>query len=308
MSNPRVYVGTYKKYNNGSTAGGWVCLLDCKDYQDFLRKCRVLHRFERDPEFMIQDTDDFPDGLDCMEWLSEQDFNDVVAACKEEPCQEGADTLSDLLRAALLRQLGSKQRPADDEKVLFDEYMQEWTKVWKDKSMLDYERKKFSGAVRIQNGGIVYFEKPSIENRFCFHDEGPGYDFYREVTSSEESLAQYFKTKNLADYDKRIGGLQSLEHWSCGDDYYGLTWYIVRESYSGETAPLNLYAYRALRDSFVRDNPSICDKAVKMTDADRVTILQGLQRQREKFEKRLDTYLKRYGVSKIHTWTYWADA
>ena len=29
--------------------------------------------------------------------------------------------------------------------------------------------------------------------------------------------------------------------------------------------------------------------------------------EREKFEKRLRTYLKRYGTSKLRTWTYWLD-
>ena len=29
--------------------------------------------------------------------------------------------------------------------------------------------------------------------------------------------------------------------------------------------------------------------------------------QKENFEKRLHTYLKRYGLSKLHTWTYLVD-
>jgi hypothetical protein len=45
-----------------------------------------------------------------------------------------------------------------------------------------------------------------------------------------------------------------------------------------------------------------------MCDEDRLAILEGLKREREKFDKRLQTYLKRYGTSKIRTWTYWADA
>lgn len=36
--------------------------------------------------------------------------------------------------------------------------------------------------------------------------------------------------------------------------------------------------------------------------------LAELGRVRKAFRKRLDTYLKRYGVSKLHTWSYWADA
>ena len=107
MCNPRVYVGTYKKYNNGSIAGGWVSLRDCKDYRQFLSKCRALHRGERDPEFMIQDTEDFPDGLDCMEWLDEKDFNDVMEACKEEDESQPALSIADQLRAALKRSLST---------------------------------------------------------------------------------------------------------------------------------------------------------------------------------------------------------
>ena len=34
---PRVYVGTYKKYNEGSSKGGWVTLTDYPSYDDFIR-------------------------------------------------------------------------------------------------------------------------------------------------------------------------------------------------------------------------------------------------------------------------------
>jgi len=46
----------------------------------------------------------------------------------------------------------------------------------------------------------------------------------------------------------------------------------------------------------------------EMTADERKAIIKGLRWGRAQFEKRLNTYLKRYGVSKIHTWTYWADA
>jgi antirestriction protein len=62
-----VYVGTYGKYNSGSIEGGWLDLADYETYDEFLKACRNLHKNERDPEFMIQDSEGFPDGLDCME-------------------------------------------------------------------------------------------------------------------------------------------------------------------------------------------------------------------------------------------------
>src|SRR5690349_16831915 len=52
---PRVYVGTYAKYNNGSIAGAWLDLEDYADKDSFLAACAELHKDEDDPEFMFQD-------------------------------------------------------------------------------------------------------------------------------------------------------------------------------------------------------------------------------------------------------------
>jgi len=57
---PRVYVGTYAKYNAGSIAGKWLYLSDYPDRDAFLEACRELHADESDPEFMYQDYECFP--------------------------------------------------------------------------------------------------------------------------------------------------------------------------------------------------------------------------------------------------------
>lgn len=305
MNNPKVYVGTYAKYNNGSIAGDWIKLADCKDYQDFIRKCHKLHHDEREPEFMIQDTDDLPDGLSCGEWLSEKDFNDIMEASKEE---DGVETIAARLRAALKKlDGGAKATKAkrNDDKALLDEYMQEMGKAWTSKDMLDHFRKNFSSAVRLQNGGILFFEKPRIENRFCFPDEGPAYDNYCYVTENDERLKNYFLKQNLGGFDADIEKLKSLDHDECK------TLFIQRESYTGETAPLNLWQWRFWNEGEMKIWPSQFPSVgnyEKMCEADRKVILEGVKHEREKFEKRLNAYLKRYGTGKILTWTYWADA
>lgn len=57
---PRIYVGTYAKYNDGSIDGEWVDLTDFDDYDGFVKHCREIHRDEEVPEFMIQDYEGFP--------------------------------------------------------------------------------------------------------------------------------------------------------------------------------------------------------------------------------------------------------
>ncbi|OJV16415.1 MAG: antirestriction protein [Dyadobacter sp. 50-39] len=60
---PRIYVGTYGQYNNGSLFGKWFDLTDYSDLKDFLQDCHEFHRNEFDPELMFQDWENIPDFL-----------------------------------------------------------------------------------------------------------------------------------------------------------------------------------------------------------------------------------------------------
>lgn len=334
----RVYVGTYGKYNRGSIKGAWLNLDDYNTYGDFLKKCGEVHKDERDPEFMIQDTEDFPDGLSCMEWLSEQDFNDVKLAMKEEEQEsEGKPAIniidySDKSFAVVgdtfpirkeLKQMGgcfnkrlscgagwifsNKSREAVEKyiqsgevtnKVLSDKpqtnegkQFVEWLKEFAATESDNYYLKHSVGAIKM-HGSYYLIEKPGIENRFSFHDEGPQYEFYKELMQDNKKLEEYFKSENLARFDNMI------KHIEKGDGYNAdksVWWYKGKDDWEKH---LYLDFYR----SHVEDYETEC------TEEERQLILKGLKWARDLFEKRLDAYLKRYGTSKLHTWTYWADA
>lgn len=53
----KLYVGTYKKYNEGSLDGDWIDLDDFNCKEDFLEKCYEIHKDEDDPELMFQDNE-----------------------------------------------------------------------------------------------------------------------------------------------------------------------------------------------------------------------------------------------------------
>lgn len=63
MTTPRIYVGTYAKYNNGSIAGKWLDLDGYADKGEFLEACMELHSDEDDPELMFQDWEGIPDSI-----------------------------------------------------------------------------------------------------------------------------------------------------------------------------------------------------------------------------------------------------
>jgi antirestriction protein len=76
--NPALYVGTYKKYNEGSLYGMWVDLTSFDDYDDFMEFCQLLHVDEEDPEFMYQDYENFPADYYSESCLDEFEFDKII--------------------------------------------------------------------------------------------------------------------------------------------------------------------------------------------------------------------------------------
>ena len=151
-----------------------------------------------------------------------------------------------------------------------------------------YYGEYYQAALKVPEGYIL-FRKPKIETRFCFRDEGPEHDFYKELKAEDDSMKNYFIGENLdqirlpEEYDRLFlrptGYLRHVEAVTTerGED----SWYFPFRKEDGyrEATPEEMKAYAEI-----------------------------LKEQRELFGKRLDTYLKRYGTRKLHTWSYWADA
>lgn len=94
-TSPRLYVGTYAKYNNGSIKGAWLDLEDYGDRDAFYEACKELHKDEADPELMFQDFEGFPRSLYSESNASEELF-EFVALDEEDRelltvYQEGVD-------------------------------------------------------------------------------------------------------------------------------------------------------------------------------------------------------------------------
>jgi len=64
-----IYVGTYKKYNEGSLFGEWVDLDKFSSKEEFIEHIEALHKDEDDPEFMFQDWEEIPEQFICESHL-----------------------------------------------------------------------------------------------------------------------------------------------------------------------------------------------------------------------------------------------
>lgn len=70
-----IYVGTYKKYNEGSLFGKWLDLEQFSDKEEFYNACSKLHQDEDDPEYMFQDHEHIPESLISESWISDKFFS-----------------------------------------------------------------------------------------------------------------------------------------------------------------------------------------------------------------------------------------
>ena len=83
---PRIYVGTYRKYNEGSIKGEWVDLTLYDTEDAFFVHIRELHKDEDDPEFMYQDFEGFPQAFHhessmddrLWEWLALDEYEQEI--------------------------------------------------------------------------------------------------------------------------------------------------------------------------------------------------------------------------------------
>lgn len=303
----KLYVSTYAKYNSGSLAGAWLDLNDYPNADAFEKACRKLHRDERDPELMFQDYDkdigcDWQEGL-YSESAIPRDYWTLKAEFEAKERAE-AQTPAKGARAA------EKAR----QKELLDRFM-EITR-WEEK-MRDYFAKG-SYFITLSGGEIMALEKPSIETRFCCgeDDHGQGGDGIGTMAFAHKYLEgkrteRGFKSHNLDNFDRhwlhrvgRTATLRRLRLWC--DDRGG--WYL-RPAYIMQhddprvlsiDRPTGLFQTEAAK----KHRPA---GAREINDEDIRLIRAGYAKLRADFKKRLDAYWKRFGNTKIHTWTYWTQ-
>lgn len=273
MSKIKIYVGTFAKYNAGSLAGLWLSLP--MDEKNLYRKLKEIAGNERDPEFMIQDTD-IPSGFD---------FRSISES-------ENIYNLNKELKTAVFEFDNKKRSPEVQEAI------EEYKKVWKDPGMREYSAGKISDIYKTEAGDLVEFEKLRIETHFCFcADLNGAYCEKMEkhasnmayVVSRKES---YFRQENFKQYAAIEKALEEKEV------------YLKRVAFYGAPVLKLAEIYTARRHW---DFEEVKKNLILLSAADVAGIKKILKSEKAKFEKRLSAWWKRYGADGLKTWTYYSD-
>lgn len=282
-----VYCGTYRKYNKGNLNGKWMKLADYTTKRKFLQACAALHDDEQHPEFMFQDYENIPTSQVSESSISDEVWHTINSLKKYAP--EQADEFAEWCEengaeqdySALREFLQFKPKNKDKNEMSKDDMRERILLALNgDNRFADDILKRASAIVEIA-GKQVLFKKQNIKTRFCFSDEGSDLERYKTFNKKD------FISENLYWAD----GFRYLDHEAtCGQK-----WYLVRRWY-GE-----IYTV-VCKDEWKAEEGDI-----EMTPEQVEQFKDALRTEKTKFEKRLHAYLKRYGLSKIDTWTYWAD-
>lgn len=181
-----------------------------------------------------------------------------------------------------------------EQDALRKEYRQRQARRWNNKEkMVEYCTNKAARLVKLSSGDIFAIDKPNIETRFCFgyslntHDT-EDYDDANRMTASLQKNERYFKEQNLSKFREEMDILQGKGRFANNVPFF--------HSKDG-----------IARLDFCRRDEAMREDAIPCTEEDKRAIVDAYQIELKAFDKRLNTYLKRYGMKNIRTWSYWRD-
>ena len=194
------------------------------------------------------------------------------------------------------------------QKELKEVYREELKKAWKNDTKMVEFCIKTTGYFIEHNGFLFDISKPKIQTNFCFSYGYSGVTTQEDIEEAgkmaehAKKSEQYFIGKNLEEINDMIKFLKEVkEDWSVGGTHrYHMT---IHSRYISQSDDCKLRGY-GLFDTFWGfptegeriDDEELLDK-----------VIAGYEEVKATFIKRLNTYLKRYGLSKINTWSYLLD-
>lgn len=189
-------------------------------------------------------------------------------------------------------------------------YKEELKKAWNNEKMVEFCSKSI--AFVIEHDGTLYgIKKPTIETDFCFSHGQNGIttaeeeDRAAEMAEYASKSKEYFINENLKNINRWIERLKKIK------DEMGYNWaegnhpqYMIATGahYCGQSEDCKLRYYSVVDTFDGRNQGKICNN-IELVEK----LIEGYEEVKKGFEKRLNTYLKRYGLSKVRSWSYISD-
>ncbi len=211
----------------------------------------------------------------------------------------------------------------EQKNVLYDLYISD---VWSgDPKMATYCANKVATLAELPNGDMIPVDKQKIENDFCFGESGYDYDDAQRAAAHARTSEDHFRRENMKQFNGLLDAIR--EQYELHDaerpNLPNQVLCIAEKPF--HTQPENsklkdvrfFYAWEFL-DAFcgsahIRDLPGASftryEQKYRIPTLEELDAIKAAHEQAaEEHANKIEKYLKRYGTSKVHAWTYWRDA
>lgn len=182
-------------------------------------------------------------------------------------------------------------------------------------SDLEWLCKKHPLGVRLSDGNIVLAEKEDLQTAFCFGYGCNGMSTQAETRAAYD-CADAVKRNQRYFVDENLKGLREIvKRLKTGKDSDGYTVYTyLQQEHIYESNRRSIYfshhTIKQMKDGW--GSPWLINRwkengLTEINEQDKKLLIKLYETALEKRTKRVNTYLKRYGLSKIRTWTYLSD-
>ena len=180
--------------------------------------------------------------------------------------------------------------------------------------MVKYCLGKVDNVVKLDNGFLIPIDKRSIEKDFCFgyHDsryDTESYDEANAMARHARESESYFFDENMKAFRSEVKAFEeyypvvSTMYYSGGEKIKSVRfmrgWEIC--DLFGGSCYMDKIGGTYTKDATGRD-------VYILNDADIKKVLDGYKLAMANHEKRVRTYLKKYGTKHVNSWSYWLDA
>jgi len=189
------------------------------------------------------------------------------------------------------------------QKELKEQYKMLMADVWgTNNHMIDFCVKEADVVFKTEEGFFLEIEKEDIKKDFCFGYSCSRYDtedFDRanKMADYAQKSVDYFKEENLKSLNDCINFYSDTRNELYFSNHY--------------TNQKNNVLKKVVSFGYWNEPKDIFNKEFKeyapVSDKDRNLIVDAYKKELELFTKRLETYIKKYGLSKVKTWSYWRD-
>lgn len=197
----------------------------------------------------------------------------------------------------------------ENQKKFENSYIECMTQVWNgNKKMIDYCRKKVAVYVPICGDKIMTIDKTDLNKEFYFGysscGQGPSYeDMNKTVSNVSKNIEKHFIEENLARVNDQIKDYKEVLK---GDSRFKL---FARKAYHHQVDDViigvewvNYFNYFGFSEEEIKER-----YGVELSKDDVKNIIKGLEEFKEMKTKQINTYLKRFGTTKLGIRTYWID-